>query len=114
MTNAFERMSYKNFSSNAPYVPTIKNHETYMRTASPSAWAEVDGWTFESVSFDVMHIIFMGIARNHIPSCLKLLKIRGLYYERGESDEKFLKRVSLEMRADCKAQKLLSRMKTFS
>ena len=80
-----------------------------MRTAAnPSAWAEVDGWTFESVSFDVMHIIFMGIARSHVPSCLKLLKLRGLNYVRDESDAKFLKRVSLEMKAECRAQKFLS------
>ena len=106
LSNAYERMSYKNFSSSAPYVHTVKSHESYMRTSgAPSVWAEVPGWTFESVAFDVMHIIFMGIARNHVPSCLKLLKLGGFHYVENETDEKFLKRVSMEMKAACKAQK---------
>ena len=106
MTNAYERMSYKNFSSSAPYVNTVQNHESYMRAVrEPSVWSEVPGWTFESVTFDVMHIIFMGIARNHVPSCLKLMKLGGFGYVRDESDAMFLKRASIEMKEACKAQK---------
>ena len=54
-----------------------------------------------------MHLIFLGIAKNHVPSCLKILKLWGYHYEAGESDELFLKNVSFEMKQDCKRKKLL-------
>lgn len=109
MSSAPEPFSYKNMSPNAPYVGTEKDHNAYIRTARCiSPWAVVDGWQYESVSFDMMHIVFLGIAKNHVPSCLKLLRHRGFYYEHGESDAEFLKRVSMEMKQDCKDRKFLA------
>lgn len=90
-------------SPNAPYATTVKDHDDYIRsTTQISDWSVVQGWQYESVSFDMMHIVFLGIAKNHIPSCLKILRLRGFYYEHGETDQLFLKRVSMEMKQDCK------------
>lgn len=103
MTNAPETFTYKNMSPNAPYATTVKDHDDYIRsTTQISDWSVVQGWQYESVSFDMMHIVFLGIAKNHIPSCLKILRLRGFYYEHGETDQLFLKRVSMEMKQDCK------------
>ena len=55
----------------------------------------------------MMHLGYLGVAKNHVPSCLKLLRRSGFHYEAGESEDKFLKRVSLEMRQDCKQHKYL-------
>ena len=103
------RMTYKNTAKNAPYAPTCKDHDEYIRTARrPSPWCAVEGFQFETISFDMMHLVYLGIAKNHVPSCLKLLKLFGFHYEPGESDAKFLKRVSMEMKQDCKERKCLS------
>ena len=78
MTNAPETFTYKNMSPNAPYATTVKDHDDYIRsTTQISDWSVVQGWQYESVSFDMMHIVFLGIAKNHIPSCLKILRLRG-------------------------------------
>ena len=107
-TSAAHPMTYKNFSNDAPYTSTCKDHSTYLRTARRvTPWAQVEGFQFQHLSYDVMHLIFLGVARNHVPSALKLLKILGYHYEEGESDDKFLQRASMEMKQDCKDHKLL-------
>ena len=102
----FHAMSYKNTARDAPYATTLRDHDTYVLEAKHiSPWCQVEGCQFETWSFDTMHLIYLGVARNHVPSCLKFLKIWGVYYQPGESDEMFLKRVSLEMKDDCKRNK---------
>ena len=101
-------LSYKNTSRTAPYAATVIDHDQYLRTTStPSPWCKIQGFQHETVSFDMMHLVYLGVAKNHVPSCLKLLRRSGFYYEAGESEDKFLKRVSLEMRQDCKQHKYL-------
>jgi len=108
-TNTPDAMSYKNTSKTAPYARTCIDHDEYVRTArSVSPWSVVPGWQFETVSFDLMHIIFLGIGKNHIPSCLKILHMFGYHYEAGESNANFLKMVSLEMKQDCREHRFLS------
>ena len=103
------RLTYKNTAKNAPYASTCKDHDEYIRTCRrPSPWCAVEGFQFETISLDMMHLVYLGIAKNHVPSCLKLLKLFGFHYEPGESDAKFLKRVSMEMKQDCKERKYLS------
>lgn len=102
-------MTYKNTAKDAPYATTCIDHAEYMRSArNPSPWCAIKGFQFESISFDTMHLVYLGIAKNHIPSCLKLLKLWGFHYEPNETDAEFLKRVSLEMKQDCKERKILA------
>ena len=99
-------LSYKDLTLNAPYTTTTVSHEEYLRTSGKvSPWVAVKGWRLETCSFDLMHLVFLGVAKNHVPSCLKLLRLMGHHYEIGESDELFLKRVSSEMKLDCKDHK---------
>ena len=110
-TSAAHPMTYKNFSNDAPYTSTCRDHSAYLRSAKRvTPWAQVEGFQFEHISYDVMHLIFLGVARNHVPSALKLLKVLGYHYEEGESDDKFLQRASMEMKQDCKDHKLLSKL----
>ena len=83
-------MTYKNTARDAPYATTCKDHSEYVRTARHlSPWCAVPGFQFETMSFDMMHLVYLGIAKNHIPSCLKILKMYGYHYEAGEPDEGF-------------------------
>eukprot|EP00435_Cladocopium_sp_Y103_P011495 s710_g3.t1 len=103
MTSQPHPMTYKNMSDDAPYAGTCKDHDDYVRTARRlTPWLAVEGFQFEHITFDMMHLVFLGVARNHVPSVLKMLKRFGFHYEEAESDEKFLKRVSMEMKQDCK------------
>ena len=106
-------MTYKNTARDAPYAATCKDHDEYLRTArQQSPWCAVPGFQIETASFDMMHLVYLGIAKNHVPSCLKILKLYGYHYDAGESDEMFLKRVSIEMKQDCKEQKHLVGIQT--
>lgn len=103
-----ELYSYKNMNPSAPYAATVINHDQYIAaTRDPSPWINVEGWQLETVTFDFMHVVYLGIARNLIPSCLKMLQLQGYGYEPGETDDMFLKRISVEMRETCKSQKCL-------
>ena len=108
-TSQHHPFTYKNTSKTAPYASTCKDHDDYINsTKQVSAWACVPGWQFETVSFDMMHLVFLGTAKNHIPSCLKILKLWGYYYDVGDSDDAFLKIASFEMKQDCKEHKQLA------
>ncbi|CAK9082764.1 unnamed protein product [Durusdinium trenchii] len=97
-------MVFKDMRPTAPYRTTTVSHAEYLRTASRiSPWAVVKGWSLETTSFDLMHMIFLGIARDYVPSCLKILRLMGYHYEPGETDEEFLRRTSWEMKLDCKS-----------
>ena len=98
-------MSFKNMSPASPYVATCIDHAKYLETNAHdelSPWCCVPGFDLETCTYDVMHAIFLGIARDHVPSCLKFMQHLGYSYEPGESDELFLKRMSIEMRTTCK------------
>ena len=99
-------LNYKNMSRDAPYKRHTVPHQEYLRTARRlSPWCAIRGFQIESCSWDVLHLIFLGVARNHVPSCLKILHTLGYHYEVGESASQFLKRTSMEMKADCKAER---------
>ena len=102
-------LSYKNTARDAPYAATCKDHDEYLNsTRHRSPWCSVERFSFNTISFDMMHLVYLGIAKNHVPSCLKILRLWGFHYEPGESDEQFLKRVSLEMKEDSKSHKCLA------
>ena len=66
-------MTYKDFRPNLPRYLTRINHETYMRTtpaAFLSPWRVLPGWSLESCLHDMMHVVYLGTARDLIPSLL--------------------------------------------
>ena len=101
-------LSFKNMSPMAPYVTTCIGHAEYLaRDPVTSPWCCVAGFQLETCTYDVMHLVFLGTARDHIPSCLKLMQHLGYCFQPGESDDMFLKRISIEMRTTCKQRGLL-------
>ena len=106
--NAVHPMNYKDMSANAPYLATRVNHEEYLHTFRPlSPWLSVPGFQLETLVYDWMHLVYLGTARSHVASAIKLLRMMGHYYEHGESDETYLRRLTADMRKTCKAQKCL-------
>ena len=101
--------TYKNFAPSAPYMQACVTHEEYLRRTPAgklSAWSAVAGWTVGTCSYDFMHLVYLGIARSLVPSTLKALRLMRFWPE-ATSDERFLKMVSREMHATCKAHKHL-------
>ena len=89
---------------NAGYISTCIDHSEYLRTAKRvSPWTQVVGLQIENCAQDFMHLCYLGIGPGHVASCLKMLKVLGYSYEEGESDDVFLRQVTLDMRRTCKA-----------
>ena len=96
-------MSYKNMAPSAPYATTCINHEEYVATCDRiSPWSAIDGFQLETVTYDWMHVVYLGTARDHVPSALKMLQHLGYHYTENETDDHFLKGIYMEMKRDCK------------
>ena len=108
-SNEIHPMTYKNMSVSAPYLDTFLDHSSYMERAHrASPWSIIPGWQIDNCPLDWMHLVYLGTARGHIPSVLKLLQNLGRCYEEGESDDLFLRRASIEMRETCKKHRWLA------
>lgn len=94
---------------NPPYEATVRSHAVYLRQErSLSPWLAVDGFTLETATYDLLHLLYQGTARDHCASMLFYLKIRGCHYVQGETDEEYLRRTNLEMKTMCRAHGSLS------
>lgn len=95
-------MTFKRFSEDAPYMETIITHKEYLaKTRVISPWACV-GWQIENTPYDWLHVCYLGTGPGHVASVLKMLQVLGYGYERGETDDMFLRRTTLEMRETCR------------
>jgi hypothetical protein len=65
---------YQNFHDSAGHRLTCLSHGTYLRAHADrlSPWVQVPGWTLERTLFDAMHVVFLGIARDHVAAHLVL------------------------------------------
>lgn len=96
-------MSYKKMGFPPAYAATAIDHAEYLRTSSKlSPWCQVPGFKLETVSYDLLHVIYLGIAKDHISSMIKYLEIRGYHYSEGETSNEFLRRLNLDARRTCK------------
>lgn len=102
-TSAPHPMTYKNMAPNAPYVTTCIDLDLYVATCDRiSPWSAIEGFQLETVTWDFMHVVYLGTARDHVPSVLKMLHHLGYHYTEGETDDHFLKCIYMEMKKDCK------------
>lgn len=93
-------LSFKNTSQRADYAATCVSHADYLRTTRRvSPWSAIGGWQIENTMYDWS---YLGTAASHVASSLKLVRALGYFYERDESEDLFLKRISLEMKRTCK------------
>jgi hypothetical protein len=72
--NATTELLYQNFHDDAAHRSTRISHQTYLAANVDrlSPWVGVPGWSLELTLWDAMHVVYLGIARDHIASHLCL------------------------------------------
>ena len=102
-------MYYKNLHPEAPYKLSNICHEFYLVAEGDniSPWAAVEGWRLETCVFDILHNIFLGVARDTVASTLKALVLHGCFVHYGDDENEILSQITVEMRRTCKQHGLL-------
>ena len=73
-------MNYRNFGTSAAWPLTVLSHEDYLRLeAVPSPWVSVEGFRLGSVSWDLLHLIFLGHGRDLVASAIRVIIREGCY-----------------------------------
>lgn len=106
-------MNYRNFTSSAAWPLTMLDHDQWMTLGEHSDWNLVEGFRLESVGFDLMHNVFLGVGKDLVGSGLKLLIQQGVFdHVEGVHDDldKALGVIHREMVQDCKNHGLSSCM----
>lgn len=95
--------NYRNFGESAAWPLTKIDHATYVHldVGSLSPWAKVDGWRLETTSWDLMHLLFLGTARDIVASSIRCMIDCGAYAA-GNIDDT-LDDIHREMHATCAA-----------
>jgi hypothetical protein len=89
------------------------DHDQWMTLGEHSDWNLVEGFRLESVVFDLMHNVFLGVGKDLVGSGLKLIIQQGAFdHVEGVHDdlEKALGVIHQEMVQDCKNHGLSSCM----
>ncbi|CAL1151780.1 unnamed protein product [Cladocopium goreaui] len=100
-----DSMNYRNFTSSAAWPLTMLDHDQWMTLGEHSDWNLVEGFRLESVGFDLMHNVFLGVGKDLVGSGLKLLIQQGAFdHVEGVHDDldKALGVIHQEMVQDCK------------
>ena len=105
-------MHYKNFSDNKAWPLTILSHEGYLHfdQFSLTPWLVVPGFKMETMTWDLLHNIYLGTARDLVGSGLKTLVMQGCYDYLGEGldMDTILSHVDAKIRMDCSRYKSLA------
>ena len=103
-------MSGRNYSLAAAWWLTRLNHEAYVEKESGplSPYMNIEGFKIESVVYDIMHNIFLGIGRDLFASGLKLLICKNVWEHLGEDWDTILAGIHLEMHQTCAAYGFLA------
>lgn len=103
-------MSGRNYSLAAAWWLTRLNHEAYVEKESGplSPYMNIEGFKIESVVYDLMHNIFLGIGRDLFASGLKLLICKNVWEHLGEDWDTILAGIHLEMHQTCAAYGFLA------
>lgn len=101
-------MNYKDFRLDGPRHLTRINDDTYRKTCTEiSPWSVIPGWCLDAATYDFMHIVYLGIARDLIPSLLGDWISCGVLGPAGESVDHRLRAFSIEMNNFFKQEKFL-------
>ena len=109
-------LHFKDMWPDPGYAVATMDHELYLRMErQPSPWLKVAGWRLETVTWDLLHNVFLGVARDLIASSLKALVLHGCFdvYGGVADEDKTLKRITVEMRTYCKKHGTLSNVGCF-
>ena len=74
-------LNYNNMGTSAAWPLTNINHVMYLQrdAGSLSPWLAVDGWSLETVSFDFLHVVYLGTGRDVFASGVKTLISCGVF-----------------------------------
>ena len=104
-------MNYRNFGDDAVWKHTFLDHRSYLsRTrrghGEISPWNEVEGFRIETVSWDFLHNIYLGVARDLVASGIWLFIYQGMYdhYNLDGMDD-LLGQIQMDISTMCKANK---------
>lgn len=67
--NSNPDLLYKDFRHDAPHKMTRFDHDGYVRCShvfGKSPWSAVPGWSLNLVFKDIMHVVLLGVARDHV------------------------------------------------
>jgi len=102
-------MSYQDFRADSARHLTTIDDETYRRTCSNvSPWAAVPGWKLETCLHDLMHVLYLGTARDLIASLLADFVEFGCLGDESEPLHSRLRRFSIDMHQAFRAEKINS------
>ncbi len=100
--DADPNMNYQDFRD-GPRQMTFLNDETYRRTATiVSPWHKMPGWTLHTCCHDLLHVVFLGTAKDMIGSLLADWIDHDLL--EGRTVDEKLKLFSLEMHSSLRAE----------
>lgn len=102
-------MNFRNFTDSAAWPHTILTHEMFTAMGGHSDWEVMPGFRLETVSFDLMHNIYLGEARDIVASVLRVLIDAGLYMDVSCETDKVLLHIQREIAKDCKDHGSLSK-----
>lgn len=99
-----DELSYRNFSDTACWQHTSIDNETYLSMGGElSPWRCVQGWCLESVTFDWLHNVYLGVGRDLVASGVWLFIGAGMYDHLNLDDpDDLLGSIQMEMIDKCK------------
>ncbi len=96
--NSDPNMWFCDFRQSSPRHLTEIDHTTYMRTCkSISPYATISGWTLGTCLRDFLHVVYLGTAKDIIPSLLADWLDAGLLGGPPETVDDRLRSFSMEM-----------------
>lgn len=101
-------MDYRNFSPSKAWDLTVIDHKGYLSREhlSLTPWLSMPGFHLDTVSYDLLHNIYLGTGRDLFASGVKTLIERGVYDYTGlvEMDD-ILCHIQQRIHAKCKVHK---------
>lgn len=103
-------LNYKNLGPDACWPDTSINHQTYLSMSNfggeLSPWCCVEGFQIETVCFDWLHNMYLGVGRDVVASGIWLFIRQGVYdhFNLDDMDE-LLGNIHMEIKTTCKQYK---------
>ena len=104
-------LNYRNFGDDAVWKNTFLDHRSYLSMTlrghgEISPWTAVEGFRIETVSWDFLHNVYLGVARDLVASGIWLFIYQGMYnhYNLDGMDD-LLGQIQMDISTMCKANK---------
>ena len=97
-------LNYRNLGSDACWPETFIDHSTYLAMGGAlSPWRFVEGFQLETVCFDWLHNVYLGVARDLIGSAIWLFIRQGMYdHWNLDNMDDLLGNIHMEIVTNCK------------